>query len=432
MTATSQQGAVVLTSGGFYGTLAAARSFGRRGFTVTLADGELRTPTRFSRYVRSSVRCPDRLDFEGLRDWLVGFGKTQKGSLLYPCSDDHAWVVAKYRDELSKWYTLYQPPLATIEALLNKEKLYTACARLGIPTPPTYFPRNDGDLERIATQLSGRFLVKPKTQVGMRINKKAEAFDAGPGMASAYHRFREAFTYNESMIEHDPSLAWPMLQQFRSEASRETISIAGFVDEKAGIFCLRASQKVLQYPINIGVGLGFAGIEPPPALVERVRRICQDVDYFGVFEVEFIKVAGARDGEHEYLLMDFNPRFYGQMQFEISRGLDLPGLVEACARGDYSAASGLAARMATHSPNPARFANGWLLKFVTTTQWMGRRLSWKSHREWARWVQAEDRSAVDQVHDRDDLMPLVADIVLRLASYVKYPRSSLRTLFGAA
>lgn len=429
-TTENRQGSVLLTCGAYYGTLAAARFFGRQGLEVTLADGQRNTPTRFSRYVAQTLECPGRLEFSALRDWLVEYGKNHPGTLLYPCSDDHAWLIASHRDELSQWFRMYQPSLTTIEGLLNKEKLYTTCKRLEIPIPETYFPRNDRHLDEVASALSGAYLVKPKTQVGMRINKKAEVFVAGTPLAQGYRSFQQDFRYNEVVIDHDPSLGWPMVQRFRPEASKATISVAGFIDRRAGIFTARCSQKVLQYPINIGVGLCFAGIEAPPELVERVRRICDEVGYFGVFEAEFIRVETA-EGD-EYLLMDFNPRFYGQMEFEISRGVALPGLVDACSRGDYAAAKLMAETSLGNRQMNMRFANSWLLKLVMTTQWAGRRVSWAGRGYWLRWVGDRRGVKVDQVHAADDILPFVADVVLRFAHYVRYPRSSLRTLFGTS
>ena len=73
---------------------------------------------------------------------------------------------------------------------------------------------------------------------------------------------------------------------------------------------------------GISVPLG----EDYPEIRESVRRICEATGYHGAFEVEFIPSA---DGD---LLMDFNPRYYGQMQLEISRGLPIPELVACDAR----------------------------------------------------------------------------------------------------
>ena len=53
-------------------------------------------------------------------------------------------------------------------------------------------------------------------------------------------------------------------------------------------------------------------------LAEKVRQLCVKLGYFGSFEVEFIRAGGRQ------LLIDFNPRFYSQMGFDIARGMPLP------------------------------------------------------------------------------------------------------------
>ena len=54
-------------------------------------------------------------------------------------------------------------------------------------------------------------------------------------------------------------------------------------------------------------------------LVEAIRRLCREVGYFGVFEIEFLRVL-----DRGWAVIDFNPRFYHQMGFDIARGLPLP------------------------------------------------------------------------------------------------------------
>ena len=107
----------------------------------------------------------------------------------------------------------------------------------------------------------------------------------------------------------------------------DTTSIAGFFDSDRNIFVYRTSRKVMQKPRKIGIGLCFENGNPPSNVIDQCRELCQRVGYFGAFEIEFIKV-----GE-SYQIIDFSPRFYSQMEFEIRRGLDIPYLVFTAAFG---------------------------------------------------------------------------------------------------
>src|SRR6185503_2657993 len=63
-------------------------------------------------------------------------------------------------------------------------------------------------------------------------------------------------------------------------------------------------------------------------LTQKLAALCKRLGYFGVFEVEFIQADG------KALLIDFNPRFYSQMAFDIARGVPLPYFIylAACRR----------------------------------------------------------------------------------------------------
>ena len=101
--------------------------------------------------------------------------------------------------------------------------------------------------------------------------------------------------------------------------------MAGFVDDGGECVAL-ASMKILQRPRKVGIGLCFEARAIEEPLVEKIAALCRRVGYTGVFEAEFV-VAGDRR-----LLIDFNPRFYSQMGFEVARGL--PAAAARVARGE--------------------------------------------------------------------------------------------------
>lgn len=407
---------VLLTHGGYYGTLAAARHFGRAGHRVLVADDHA-SPTAVSRHVATALRCPDVLDFPAMRQWLMRFGESRPGTLLYPCSDDMAWLLAAERERLMAHYRMLSPPLATIAALLDKHQLYERCRVLGIATPETHYPRDDAELVAIASRLEGRFLIKPKTQVGLIVKRKATVVDAGPALIAAYRAFRSQFRYSDALLDHDPALAWPMIQRFDPAASTHTVNIAGFRSRDGATFRVLSSRKVLQFPLRVGVGLCFEAIEVEPTLADAVERICVSCGYHGAFEVEFIESA---DG---FLLMDFNPRYYGQMQLEISRGLPIPTLVTCDALG-------------LPLPPPAaaplrRIAHRWQLTVVLTAQALAGRLSWAERRRWRTLTDPRRPEVIDSVFDADDPRPWRTIVRSQWRSYLRHPRAAFRALFGS-
>lgn len=410
---------VLLTHGTYLGTLAAARLLGRAGHRVTVADPGSPSPAARSRHVAGSVRCPEPLDFNATADWLEAFGRAHPGTLLYPCSDDMAWVMAAHQARLVPHYVMLQPSLDAIDTLLNKQRLYTLCDTLGIATPETRYPDSEAQLEATVGELQGQWLVKPKTQIGLAIKRKACIAEAGPALIAAYRGFRSDFRYVDAIVDHDPALRWPMLQRFDPAASTQTISIAGFRSRDGRQFHVLSSQKVLQFPIRIGIGLCFDPVAVDPRLADSVRRICEATGYFGAFEVEFIRSARGSD-----LLMDFNPRYYGQMQMEISRGLPVPTLVACDASGLPLPALGV--------PRALRIAHRWQLWLVMTTQALAGRITWSERRRWLDRTRPDDPEVIDSVHDPDDPAPSRAHTRTQVLSYLRHPRAAFRALFGSA
>ncbi len=410
---------ILLTHGSYLGTLAAARFHGRQGHHVIVADHGPRSAAQHSRHVAEGLPFPHELDFDAVAAWLEAFGRNRQGCLLYPCSDDMAWVIAANRERLAAHFVMLQPPLATIETLLNKHKLYELCRALGIPTPETHYPRDAAEVATIVAGITGKFLVKPKTQIGLEIKNKAAIADAGPDLVAECGEFQKRFRYIDVMTRHDPGLSWPMIQRFDPAASTQTVSIAGFRSEDGTHFHVLSSQKILQFPIRIGIGLCFAPIDVDPELAARVRRICEATGYYGAFEVEFIR---SDSGD---LLMDFNPRYYGQMQLEISRGLPIPAMV---------ASDALKRPFPMLAPTrKLHIAHRWQLRLVMTTQAIAGRISWAERR---RWLDLTDHrknpDIVDSVFDPEDREPWNVTIRRQLLSYLRHPRAAFRALFGNA
>src|SRR5271155_3580444 len=83
---------VLLLDPDYSGTLAAARELGRRGIPIWTAGASDGTPTAHSRFVTKHLYCPARSEAARLVDWLVDFGSLHPGTVLYPTSDDEAWL----------------------------------------------------------------------------------------------------------------------------------------------------------------------------------------------------------------------------------------------------------------------------------------------------------------------------------------------------
>jgi predicted ATP-grasp superfamily ATP-dependent carboligase len=417
---------VLLTVASYYGTLAAARCFGRAGIPVTMADSRFMAPARWSRFVTRRERCPAVEEPENFIEWLLDFGRRSPGHVLYPTSDDAAWVLARHRDVLAEHFRMFSPPLRTIHALLDKRELFTICQELGIDAPATYFPRGTQDLDRIAREASFPLLLKPTTQVLMPSHHKGLMVPDAESLASRFESFRAFGRYHPWIIEHSPDIAVPMLQEFRPEAASGIYSVAGFMgaSDTGGVLAL-AAMKVLQRPRKLGIGLCFEEVPLRADIAAALTAICRRIGYHGVFESEFIEANG------RYLLIDFNPRFYSQMAFEIDRGLPLPLLAyEGALGGDaaLAAARRTLRDRATTASTKRVYTHQFLLRLMTRVQQLSGRMSTAEATRWREWYRAHRGRVSDAVLDRDDRMPRLIDLANTVYAYGRHPRAFIRSM----
>jgi D-aspartate ligase len=411
---------VLLTMAGYHGTIAATRCLGANGIDVTIADPRLFAAARWSRFARRGAFCPPAQDADRFVNWLLEFGARSPGHVLYPTSDDLAWLCALHRDELSKNFRLYQPPVSAVYTLLNKHRLIEACRGTGIEMPQTWMPRDLGDLERIEPQLSFPLLVKPQTQILFWPHAKGLVATSRSELRSAYRQLQADCAYSPALLEFDPGVREPLLQVYYAGATERIYTLSGFVDESGELFSFRASRKILQRPRQLGVGLCFEEAEIKPALAQRILGLCRKIGYYGVFEAEFIE-----DGERD-LLIDFNPRFYGQMAFDTARGMPLPLLVyhaalqqQAALRAavDLSAARG--------KPRGWAYCNRMDFQLMIGQLRLGGRMNSQEAKRWRGWLAGRE-NVIDPIVNGGDRGPAFAHLAALALGYVRHPRSFLK------
>src|SRR5262249_23127784 len=110
----------LLADATFFGTLAAVRDLSEHGVTGTLASDSWVAPARWSRHSERSVRCPSAKGGARFLAWLLRFGAAQPGFVLYPTSDEIAWLIAAHSETLACSYRLYTPPIESLVRLLDK------------------------------------------------------------------------------------------------------------------------------------------------------------------------------------------------------------------------------------------------------------------------------------------------------------------------
>jgi D-aspartate ligase len=405
----------LLTMAGYYGTLAAARSLGRRGLRVVVADGDALAPACWSRHVARTIDCPDaEAEPAEFLSWLLSFGAREPGRVLCTTSDGTAWLFARHRDTLARYYRVYIPGVEAMYTLLNKWRLYQACVELGIDAPRTWLPGGPDDLGQVQREARFPVVIKPQTQILLSPHQKGRLVPDARSLGGLYRDFTSATAHSPTLREWDPHVAGPIIQSYEMSARDGIYGLSGFIDDSGELFVVRASRKVLQWPARLGVGLCFEDVAVHSSLAADVARLCRHIGYFGPFEVEFVQSDG------RYQLIDFNPRFFGQIGFDVSRGLDVPYLVYLAAAGDKR-----------ELERTVRDARAWTenaqsidLEITLRLQSWAGRITRKDCERWRGWL-ARHR-VTDAVMDPDDWGPGLAEATSALVRRAVHPRSTWR------
>jgi D-aspartate ligase len=415
---------VLLCDATWYGTLAAVRDLGSRGVPVTLASDALLAPARWSRFVRRVVRCPPSKD-PAFADWLAAFGRENPGHVLYPTSDELAWHVAAHRDELVRLFRLFSPPLAALVGVLDKAELSAHARRAGLEVPETRCPADEAELERLARALPFPVFLKPRAQVLSTGGRKGGRADGPAALLQAYRAARTGARWAEEVRRAIPGVERPLVQACLPTSER-IYTVDGFIDETGERYACLACTKLLQRPRGSGAGILFEHAPLDPELAEGLRRLCRSTGFHGVFDAEFVEHAGRR------LLIDFNPRFYNHMQFEVDRGLPLPWLAYLAACGDRQ---GLAAEVElarAAPPGPPAYVHARSARLLLTAQALARAMALEEGRRWRRWIDAQAGRFSDPLRRRGDGGPGLAAGAMELVRFVRHPRSYLRELTARA
>jgi D-aspartate ligase len=435
MTARSENPrAVLLASAAYAGTLATVRELGANGIRVSVLSGP-RLPTgwsprisaaAWSRYANRTVRSPPELENQRFLAKVLAIGAADPGQVLLATSDQTAWLYTVNATPLERLFRIYQPSLSAIQRILDKQQFAAAAKAAGVNCVPTWEARSEADLAALAPTLPYPILIKPRTHVNRLRNDKGVRVDSPQELMQEYPRFIEREKDGVQTNPLLPDARVPILQQFVSVQSEGVCSVSGFIDKTGELFVTRQSKKVLQRSQPVGVGICFESLPPNPALSEAVRRICRELGYFGIFEVEFVYTNGA------WAVIDFNPRTFNQIGMDIRRGMSLPLLAWMDAAGEREAlqAAVAAAQVAPPEASATVFCDRFTLRALLLAKSLTRRISRDELTYWRTWMKRNSAACVDVAASDDDPWPrlihVISEIFLGLRSFRRFLRLTPR------
>lgn len=411
---------VLLTTPAFYGTLAAVRTLGRDSVRVTTAGPSLWAISGWSKYASTHVECPPTTDTDAFIEWLLEFGKNNERHVLLPTCDDTAWLYALHRDELAPYFYLGPATISAVHALLHKGQLAAHASEAGLDVPRSWFPQDAADLRSMARDIAFPVLLKPMTQVLFNSRSKGRRVQRAQDLPDAYDYFT-TLRHGRALVDYDRSAAMPMVQEFFPNAATNIYNISSYA-QGGRLWGARAGRKILQRPRRLGVGVCFEEAPVDPNLVEKLERLVQRVEYSGVFEAEFIETDQRR------VLIDFNPRFYNQMGFDVARGFQLPTLAYFGALRQDGPPPEKYRTTNAQAPTGKVFAYGSAFKVMIASQRLSGALSAEEATSWLAWYEEHEGRLVDAVSDPDDRWPSRIDTLQMVRHHLRHPRDFLRTV----
>jgi predicted ATP-grasp superfamily ATP-dependent carboligase len=314
-------GVVIL--GGAHGTLALARSLGRKGVPVWLVSNDTPLPTWSRRMAgHREWAGPESGGALGL---LLDLAATQnlRGALLVPGGDGEVRFAAQAIEALSKTYRVMLPPWERLKWLCEKPLLYRRAEELGIGIPLTY--RFNSLEEAAAADIGFPVVLKPNMGGGNNRFSRAKAVRADD-RASFLAAYRDAV--GQIGLEN------VVVQQLVPGGGENQFSYAALWWNGRPVAEFTA-RRTRQYPVDFGYTSSFVEIVEAPEVIEAARKLLGSIAHHGLVEIEFKR--DPRDGALK--LFDVNPRGWSWLGLAAAAGVDLGAMLWETANGRPAVAS---------------------------------------------------------------------------------------------
>ncbi len=421
-TSLSKSRSVLLASASSGGTIAAARHLAANGFDVGIISTHRLGAAAWSNCTARTYWAPPESESPRFLERLLAIGANDPGQILLPTSDETAWLYALNAAELGRYFRLVQPSIAVLQNILDKKLFADAAIRAGLAVLPSWNPLSIDDVAELAPSLPYPILIKPRTHVHRLRNDKGVVVHSANDLIHQYQRFidRECIRAADDPRLRDANL--PILQQFVRVGSEGVHSVTGFIDRTGQLFVTRGATKVFQRSQPVGVGVCFESCPPSQTLSDAVRRLCQELGYSGIFEVEFLWFDG------HWAAIDFNPRLFSQIGLDIRRGMPLPLLACLEVAGETSALREELTKAQQERAEETVFFDRFTLRAILFAQTMTARISKKDRIYWRSWIKRHAGHAVDFSANETDPIPevihVLSEIYLGLKSLPRFLRST--------
>jgi predicted ATP-grasp superfamily ATP-dependent carboligase len=258
---------------------------------------------------RKSTFCKGCFDLPGESDAAIGaiveHAKRWQVTHLAAISENHIALLNRYRDELTKEFTLLFPPQSIFEKAARKDLTLECARRVGIPVPETVYPQTMEDLE--SCEFRFPVILKPAHR------------QFPPGTVMAFqHKYLRVDTMEElrRVLEPLPYGHFPMVQEY---IPGKGIGVSMLMRNGKPVLAF-SHRRIREFPPEGGLGVFCEAVAPDPKLREQSAALLAEMGWEGVAMVEY-----RSDPETgRYALMEVNGRFWGSLPTAVQAGADFP------------------------------------------------------------------------------------------------------------
>lgn len=299
---------------------AIVRSLGQKGIKVYTSDFVPISMSFASRYSKGHFLYPSPFsNQEAFIDCIFKNINRLKPEVLIPVFEE-TFLIAKYKDELSKQVKMVIPDYDQILIAHNKNKWMAVAKQLKIPVPKTF---------EVAELLNHQDLIK-----GLKFPVLIKPKQGGGGWG---------FTHVDSQVDLESILKTELLyNKFPPERFLVQERIVGEVHCVAMLFRhgkLKAKityKQLRDYPVKLGQATLRVSIRNHQA-EHYFQSILEELNWHGVCQADFL--VDSKTGIP--YLIDINPRFWGSLLQGIVSGVDFPYLLYKMAlKGDIEPVNG--------------------------------------------------------------------------------------------
>jgi len=286
--------------------LAVARSLGRHGVAVEVADPVTSQPHRYSKYCRRLHDASSLAD-ERLVELLVQFGQARRQrTALFITMDRAVPLVSSHRDLLSEHFEFNLPPKAVIRELMDKTSLPGFLERCDALYPKTAWIGDPADLATAAKAVGFPCVVKPA--------RRTYGFKAG--IAHSTDELGELYAI--ASRHTDPVI----VQEWIPGGDSEVYFCFAYIGRDFNPRGVFVGHKLRQYPRGTGIAASAVGCDNAFVRHESLR-LFHRAGYTGFGSTEFRR----NPANDRYYLIEFTVgRTDYNVACAVANGVDLPFL----------------------------------------------------------------------------------------------------------